>query len=153
DLVNTLHTQRPDLLPGVRGGCESTTTGVIRLRRMAAEGALKFPLVASNDTATRRLVDSTFGTGQSVIDGILRATNTLLAGKTVGGAGFGASGRGVGDPGRGLCAEVVVTEIDPVRALDAVLRGFRVLQMAQAARCRHLFITVTGSTEGIGAGP
>jgi adenosylhomocysteinase len=151
DLVNTLHTQRPDLLPGVRGGCESTTTGVIRLRRLAAEGALKFPVVAANDTATRRLVDSTFGTGQSVIDGILRATNTLLAGKTVVVAGFGASGRGVADRARGLGAEVVVTEIDPVRALDAVLRGFRVLPMAQAARCGHLFITVTGSTEVIGA--
>ena len=151
DLVNTLHTQRPDLLPGVRGGCESTTTGVIRLRRMAAEGALKFPVVAANDTATRRLVDSTFGTGQSVIDGILRATNTLLAGKTVVVAGFGASGRGVADRARGLGAEVVVTEIDPVRALDAVLRGFRVLPMAQAAPTAHLFITVTGSTEVIGA--
>ncbi len=151
DLVNTLHTQRPDLLPGVRGGCESTTTGVIRLRRMAAEGALKFPMVAANDTATRRLVDSTFGTGQSVLDGLLRATNMLLAGKTVVVAGFGASGRGVADRARGLGAEVVVTEIDPVRALDAVLRGFRVLPMAQAARCGHLFITVTGSTEVIGA--
>ena len=151
DLVNTLHTQRPDLLPGVRGGCESTTSGVIRLRRMAAEGALKFPVVAANDTATRRLVDSTFGTGQSVLDGILRATNTLLAGKTVVVAGFGASGRGVADRARGLGAEVVVTEIDPVRALDAVLRGFRVLPMAEAARCGHVFITVTGSTEVIGA--
>jgi adenosylhomocysteinase len=107
--------------------------------------------VAANDTATRRLVDSTFGTGQSVIDGILRATNTLLAGKTVVVAGFGPSGRGVADRARGLGAEVVVTEIDPVRALDAVLRGFRVLPMAQAARCGHLFITVTGSTEVIGA--
>ncbi|HEY0718041.1 MAG TPA: adenosylhomocysteinase [Streptosporangiaceae bacterium] len=151
DLVNTLHTQRPDLLPGVRGGCESTTTGVLRLRRMAAEGALRFPVVAANDTATRRLVDSTFGTGQSVIDGILRATNTLLAGTTVVVAGFGASGRGVADRARGLGAEVIVTEIDPVRALDAVLRGFRVLPMAAAARAGHLFITVTGSTEVIGA--
>ena len=112
---------------------------------MAAEGALKFPVVAANDTATRRLVDSTFGTGQSVLDGILRATNTLLAGKTVVVAGFGASGRGVADRARGLGAEVVVTEIDPVRALDAVLRGFRVLPMAEAARCGHVFITATGS--------
>ena len=151
DLVNTLHTQRPDLLPGVRGGCESTTTGVIRLRRMAAEGALKFPVIAANDTATRRLVDSTFGTGQSVIDGLLRATNTLLAGKTVVVAGFGASGRGVADRARGLGAEVVVTEIDPVRALDAVLRGFRVLPMAEAAAAGHVFVTVTGSAEVIGA--
>jgi adenosylhomocysteinase len=151
DLVNTLHTQRPDLLPGVRGGCESTTTGVIRLRRMAAEGALKFPVIAANDTATRRLVDSTFGTGQSVIDGLLRATNTLLAGKTVVVAGFGASGRGVAERARGLGAEVVVTEIDPVRALDAVLRGFRVLPMAEAAAAGHVFVTVTGSAEVIGA--
>src|ERR1700742_67452 len=119
DLVNTLHTQRPDLLPGVRGGCESTTTGVIRLRRMAAEGGLKFPVVAANDTATRRLVDSTFGTGQSVLDGILRATNTLLAGKTVVVAGFGPSGRGVADRARGLGAEVIAAEIDPRRAVEA----------------------------------
>ncbi len=151
DLVNTLHTQRPDLLPGVRGGCESTTTGVLRLRRMAAEGALKFPVIAANDTATRRLVDGTFGTGQSVIDGLLRATNTLLAGKTVVVAGFGASGRGVAERARGLGAEVVVTEIDPVRALDAVLRGFRVLPMAEAAAAGHVFVTVTGSAEVIGA--
>ena len=152
DLVNTLHTQRPDLLPGVRGGCESTTSGVIRLRRMAAEGALRFPVVAANDTASRRLVDGTFGTGQSVLDGILRATNTLLAGKTVVVAGFGASGRGVADRARGLGADVIVTEIDPVRALEAVLRGFRVLPMADAAAAGHVFITVTGSTEVIGAG-
>jgi adenosylhomocysteinase len=151
DLVNTLHTQRPDLLPGVRGGCESTSTGVLRLRRMAAEGALAFPVFAANDTATKRLVDGTFGTGQSVIDGILRATNTLLAGKTVVVAGFGACGRGVAERARGLGAEVIVTEIDPVRALDAVLRGFRVLPMADAAPAGHVFITATGSTEVIGA--
>jgi adenosylhomocysteinase len=151
DLVNTLHTQRPDLLPGVRGGCESTSTGVLRLRRMAAEGALAFPVFAVNDTATKRLVDGTFGTGQSVIDGILRATNTLLAGKTVVVAGFGACGRGVAERARGLGAEVIVTEIDPVRALDAVLRGFRVLPMADAAPAGHVFITATGSAEVIGA--
>jgi len=151
DLVNTLHTQRADLLPGVRGGCESTTTGVLRLRRMAAEGALKFPVVAANDTAARRLVDGTFGTGQSVLDGILRATNVLLAGKTVVVAGFGASGSGVAERARGLGADVIVTEIDPVRALHAVLRGFRVLPMAEAAPAGHVFITVTGSAEVIGA--
>jgi adenosylhomocysteinase len=151
DLVNTLHTQRPDLLPGVLGGCESTTTGVIRLRRMAAEGALAFPVIAANDTATKRLVDSTYGTGQSVIDGILRATNTLLAGKTVVVAGFGPCGRGVAERARGLGAEVIVTEIDPVRALDAVLRGFRVLPMTDAAPAGHVFVTATGSTEVIGA--
>ena len=151
DLVNTLHTERPDLLPGVLGGSESTTTGVIRLRRMAAEGALAFPVIAANDTATKRLVDSTYGTGQSVIDGILRATNTLLAGKTVVVAGFGPCGRGVAERARGLGAEVIVTEIDPVRALDAVLRGYRVLPMADAAPAGHVFITATGSTEVIGA--
>jgi adenosylhomocysteinase len=151
DLVNTLHTERPDLLPGVLGGCESTTTGVIRLRRMAAEGALAFPVIAANDTATKRLVDSTYGTGQSVIDGILRATNTLLAGKTVVVAGFGACGRGVAERARGLGAEVIVTEIDPVRALDAVLHGFRVLPMTEAAPIGQVFVTATGSTEVIGA--
>jgi adenosylhomocysteinase len=151
DLVNTLHTERPDLLPGVLGGSESTTTGVIRLRRMAAEGALAFPVIAANDTATKRLVDSTYGTGQSVIDGILRATNTLLAGQTVVVAGFGPCGRGVAERARGLGAEVIVTEIDPVRALDAGLRGYRVLPMADAAPAGQVFITATGSTEVIGA--
>jgi adenosylhomocysteinase len=151
DLVNTLHTRAAALLPGVRGGCESTTTGVIRLRRMAAEGALAFPVIAANDTAVKRLVDNTCGTGQSVIDGILRATNTLLAGKTVVVAGFGASGRGVAERARGFGAQVIVTEIDPVRALDASLRGFRVLPMAQAAPLGEVFITATGSCDVIGA--
>jgi adenosylhomocysteinase len=149
DLVNTLHTRAAALLPNVRGGCESTTTGVIRLRRMAAEGALAFPVIAANDTAAKRLVDNTCGTGQSVIDGILRATNTLLAGKTVVVAGFGASGRGVAERARGFGARVIVTEIDPVRALDASLRGFRVLPMAQAAPLGEVFITATGSCDVI----
>ncbi len=151
DLVNTLHTRAAALLPGVRGGCESTTTGVIRLRRMAAEGALAFPVIAANDTPVKRMVDNTCGTGQSAIDGILRATNTLLAGKTVVVAGFGASGRGVAERARGFGAEVIVTEIDPVRALDASLRGFRVLPMAQAAPLGEVFITATGSCDVIGA--
>jgi adenosylhomocysteinase len=151
DLVNTLHTQATALLGKVRGGCESTTTGVIRLRRMAAEGALAFPVIAANDTAAKRLVEGTCGTGQSVIDGILRATNTLLAGKTVVVAGFGASGRGVAERARGLGAQVVVTEIDPVRALDASMRGFRVLPMAAAAPIGEVFVTVTGSCDVIGA--
>jgi adenosylhomocysteinase len=151
DLVNTLHTRASALLGGVRGGCESTTTGVIRLRRMAAEGALAFPVIAANDTAAKRLVDNTCGTGQSVIDGILRATNTLLAGKTVVVAGFGASGRGVAERARGFGAQVIVTEIDPVRALDASLRGFRVLPMAQAAPAGEVFVTATGSCDVIGA--
>jgi len=151
DLVNTLHTTAAAVLPGVRGGCESTTTGVIRLRRMAAEGALAFPVVAANDTPARRLVEGMCGTGQSVIDGILRATNTLLAGKTVVVAGFGASGRGVAERARGSGAQVIVTEIDPVRALDASLQGFRVLPMAQAAPLGEVFITATGSCDVIGA--
>jgi len=152
DLVGTLHTRVPELLPHVRGGCESTTTGVIRLRRMAAEGALAFPVIAANDTAVKRMVDNTCGTGQSVIDGILRATNTLLAGKTVVVAGFGASGRGVAEYARGFGAHVVVTEVDPVRALDAALRGFRVLPMAQAAPLGEVFVTATGSADVIGGG-
>jgi adenosylhomocysteinase len=151
DLVNTLHTRAAALLPMVKGGCESTSTGVIRLRRMAAEGALAFPVVAANDTAARRLVEGTCGTGQSAIDGILRATNTLLAGKTVVVAGFGASGRGIAERARGLGAQVIVTEIDPVRALDASLRGFRVLPMAQAAPIGEVFVTATGSCDVIGA--
>ena len=151
DLVNTLHTRAAALLPGVRGGCESTTTGVIRLRRMAAEGALAFPVIAANDTATKRMVDNTCGTGQSAIDGILRATNTLLAGKTVVVAGFGASGRGVAERARGFGAQVIVTEVDPVRALDASLRGFRVLPMTQAAPVGEVFVTATGSVDVISA--
>jgi adenosylhomocysteinase len=151
DLVNTLHTKAAALLPDVKGGCESTTTGVIRLRRMAAEGALAFPVIAANDTATKRMVDNTCGTGQSAIDGILRATNTLLAGKTVVVAGFGASGRGVAERARGFGAQVIVTEVDPVRALDASLRGFRVLPMAEAAPAGEVFITVTGSVDVINA--
>jgi adenosylhomocysteinase len=151
DLVQTLHTSAHKLLPGVRGGVESTTTGVIRLRRMAAEGALAFPMIAANDTAAKRMVDNTCGTGQSAIDGILRATNTLLAGKTVVVAGFGAGGRGVAERARGFGAQVIVTEIDPVRALDASLRGFRVLPMAQAAPLGEVFITVTGSCDVIAA--
>jgi adenosylhomocysteinase len=151
DLVNTLHTRAAALLPQVKGGCESTTTGVIRLRRMAAEGALAFPVIAAHDTAVKRLVEGTCGTGQSVIDGILRATNTLLAGKTVVVAGFGTSGQGVAERARGFGAQVIVTEIDPVRALDASLRGFRVLPMAQAAPLGDVFVTATGSCDVITA--
>ena len=150
DLVNTLHTQAADLLAHVRGGCESTATGVLRLRRMAAEGALAFPVVAAHDTAVKRLVEGTCGTGQSVLDGIMRATNTLLAGKTVVVAGFGASGRGVAERARGLGAHVIVTEIDPVRALEASLYGFRVLPMAAAAPLGEVFVTATGSCDVIG---
>ena len=152
DLVNTLHDQRPDLLAAVRGGCESTATGVIRLRRMADEGALAFPMVAADATTTKRMFDNTCGTGQSVIDGVLRATNTLLAGRVVVVAGYGACGRGIAEAARGLGAQVVVTEVDPVRALEAVLAGFRVLPMADAAPAGEVFITATGSRDVIAAG-
>jgi adenosylhomocysteinase len=152
DLVNTLHAERPELLAAVRGGCESTATGVIRLRRMAAEGALAFPMMAADATTTKRMFDNTCGTGQSVIDGVLRATNILLAGRVVVVAGYGASGRGIAAAARGLGAQVVVTEVDPVRALEAVLAGFRVLPMADAVLSGEVFITATGSRDVIAAG-
>jgi adenosylhomocysteinase len=149
DLVNTLHAQRPELLARVRGGCESTTTGVARLRRMAADGILAFPMVAADSSAARRMFDNFCGTGQSAIDGILRATNTLLAGKVVVVAGFGPCGRGIAQRASGLGARVVVTEIDPVRALEAIMSGFRVLPMAAAARVGEVFVTATGSRDVI----
>ncbi len=151
DLVNTLHTERADVLPRVRGGVEGTTTGVLRLRRMAAEGALAFPVIAASDTPVKRLVDNTRGTGQSVIDGLLRASGLLLAGKAVVISGFGSCGIGIAECARGLGARVLITEVDPVRALDAVLRGFRVLTLADAAPLGEVFITATGSAEVITA--
>jgi adenosylhomocysteinase len=148
DLVHTVHEAG---ITNIRGGCESTTSGVIRLRRMAAEGALAFPMIAANDTPAKRMLDNVCGTGQSVIDGILRATNTLLAGKAVVVAGFGACGVGIATRAAGLGARVIVTEVDPVRALDAALRGFPVLPMEQAAPVGEVFITATGSVDVIGA--
>ena len=146
DLVSTLHTIAPPaVLDRVRGGCEGTTTGVLRLRRMAADGTLAFPVIAASDTPVTRIVDNTHGTAQSVIDGLLRASGVLLAGKTVVIAGFGACGAGIADSARGLGARVVVTETDPVRALDALLRGFRVQPIADAAPAGEVFITATGS--------
>jgi adenosylhomocysteinase len=151
DLVNILHTERLDLLDGVRGGCEETTTGVIRLHQMAREGALRFPMVAVNDTDTKHMFDNRYGTGQSTLDGIVRATNTLLAGKTIVIAGFGYCGRGLAERARGMGGRVIVTEIDPVKALDAVLQGYRVQPMAQAAEHGDVFITVTGNRDVIRA--
>jgi len=151
DLVNTLCAERPELALGVRGGCESTATGVIRLRWMAEEEALPFPMVAADETATKRMFDNTCGTGQSVIDGILRATNVLLAGRVVVVAGFGPCGRGIAERAHGLGAQVIVTEVDPVRALEAVLYGYRVLPMSEAAAAGEVFITTTGSRDVIGA--
>ncbi|MBO3745066.1 adenosylhomocysteinase [Streptosporangiaceae bacterium NEAU-GS5] len=149
DLVNILHTERAEL--AVKGGCEETTTGIIRLRQMAAEGALRFPMVAVNDTRTKRMFDNRYGTGQSTLDGIMRATNTLLAGRTVVVAGFGYCGRGVAERAKGLGARVVVTEVDPVKALDAALQGYAVLPMAEAAERGDVFVTVTGNRDVIRA--
>ena len=151
DLVSTLHTGRPGLLGRVRGGCEGTTTGVLRLRRMAADATLAFPVIAASETPVTRIVDNTHGTAQSVLDGLLRASGVLLAGKTLVVAGFGACGSGIAESARALGARVVITEVDPVRALDAVLRGFRVLPIAEAAPVGEVFITATGSTEVITA--
>jgi adenosylhomocysteinase len=147
DLVNTLHTTRADVIGGVRGGCEETTTGVIRLRQMAKDGALRFPVVAVNDTDTKHMFDNRYGTGQSTLDAIFRATNTLLAGKTVVVAGYGYCGRGVASRSKGLGANVIVTEIDPTKALDAAMDGFRVLPMIEAAPLGDVFVTVTGNRD------
>ena len=151
DLVTTLHAARPELLAGVIGGCESTSTGVARLRRMAAAGTLAFPVVAADASVTRRMFDNGYGTSQSVIDGLLRATNLLLAGKTVVVAGYGSCGSAIAERAAGFGAQVIVTEVDPVRALDAIMRGFRVLPMAKAASEGDVFITATGSRDVITA--
>ncbi|RNL81539.1 adenosylhomocysteinase [Halostreptopolyspora alba] len=151
DLVNIVHRERPELLSGLTGGCEQTTTGVIRLRQMEVEGVLKLPMVAVNDTATKRMFDNRYGTGQSTIDGIMRATNAMLAGRTVVVAGFGYCGRGLAERARGMGARVVVTEVDPVKALDAVMQGYTVLPMAQAAAEGDVLVTVTGNRDVIRA--
>ncbi|HNT53108.1 MAG TPA: adenosylhomocysteinase [Anaerolineaceae bacterium] len=144
DLVGTLHKDRRDLLPNILGGTEETTTGVIRLRAMAADNALMFPVIAVNDAMTKHFFDNRYGTGQSTIDGIVRATNVLLAGKTFVVAGYGWCGRGLAMRARGLGANVIVTEIDPLKALEAVMEGYRVMPMADAARIGDIFCTVTG---------
>ena len=144
DLLSTLHKERRDLLDGVRGGTEETTTGVIRLRAMAADGALGYPVIAVNDARTKHFFDNRYGTGQSTIDGIVRATNILLAGKVFVVAGYGWCGRGLASRARGMGSNVVVTEVDPLAALEAVMDGFRVLPMIEAARIGDIFCTVTG---------
>src|SRR5438105_11385466 len=145
DLVTVLHTKRQDALEGVIGGTEETTTGIIRLRAMAKEGVLRYPIVAVNDADTKHLFDNRYGTGQSTIDGIIRATNFLLAGQKVVIAGYGWCGKGVALRARGLGAHVIVTEINPLRALEAVMDGFEVLSMDHAAKIGNIFITVTGN--------
>ncbi|MCA1825162.1 MAG: adenosylhomocysteinase, partial [Frankia sp.] len=147
DLVNQLHTARTELLDGVKAGCEETTTGVIRLKQMAKDGALKFPMIAVNDTDTKHMFDNRYGTGQSTMDAIFRATNTLIAGKTVVVAGYGFCGKGVSDRARGMGANVIVTEIDPTKALDAKMQGLRVMPMLEAARIGDVFVTVTGNRD------
>ena len=151
DLVNALHGSMADFAGDVVASMEETTTGVIRLRAMAKAGMLKFPVIAVNDAATKYLFDNRYGTGQSTIDGVIRATDILLAGKTVVVAGYGWCGKGVSCRARGAGANVVITEIDPIRALEAAMDGFRVMPMKQAARIGELFITVTGDINVIDA--
>lgn len=145
DLVSTIHKNHPDVLKQMIGSMEETTTGVIRLRAMAKDGALKIPVVAVNDAQTKNMFDNRYGTGQSTIDGIIRATDILLAGKNVVVAGYGWCGRGLSDRARGLGAQVIVTEIDSIKALEASMDGFRVMSMDEAAKIGDLFCTVTGN--------
>ena len=147
DLVNTLHTTRTELLPGIMGGCEETTTGVIRLSQMSKDGALKFPMITVNDTDTKHMFDNRYGTGQSSWDAIFRATNSLIAGRIAVVAGFGYCGKGVAERAKGMGADVIVTEIDPTKALDAMMQGYRVMPMVEAAKIGDFFITVTGNRD------
>jgi adenosylhomocysteinase len=151
DLISQLHGEGHgrDLVGEVIGGTEETTTGVIRLRAMEKEGVLAFPVIAVNDADTKHLFDNRYGTGQSTLDGILRATNVLLAGRTVVVAGYGMCGRGVATRAKGMGAHVIVTEVEPMRALEAVMDGFQVMPMAQAAEEGDVFVTVTGNTSVI----
>ena len=144
DLLATLHSERPELLEYVIGGTEETTTGVIRLKAMAKDGALKYPVIAVNDAMTKHLFDNRYGTGQSTIDGIIRATNILLAGKNFVVGGYGWCSRGIAMRAKGLGANVIVTEVEPLKALEAVMDGFRVMPMVEAARIGDIFCTATG---------
>ena len=151
DLVTTILTKRQELVAGVMGGTEETTTGVVRLRSMAKDGMLKYPIVAVNDADTKHLFDNRYGTGQSTIDGIIRATNLLFAGLHVVVCGYGWCGRGVAMRAKGLGADVIVTEVNPTRALEAVMDGFRVMPVSHAAKLGDVFITVTGNKSVLGA--
>ncbi len=144
DLVSTIHKERRELLKDIIGGTEETTTGVIRLRAMAADGMLNFPVLAVNDAMTKHLFDNRYGTGQSTLDGIVRSTNVLLAGKNFVVAGYGWCGRGLASRARGMGALVIITEVDPLKALEAVMDGFQVMPMEQAARIGDILCTVTG---------
>lgn len=147
DLVSTIHRERPEQAKQTAGGTEETTTGVIRLRQMAVEGALSYPIVAINDTPTKHLFDNRYGTGQSALDGIIRATNVLIAGRNVVVSGYGDCGRGVSSRARGLGANVIVTEVDEIRAIEAVMEGYRVMPMSEAAKVGDIFCTVTGDRD------
>jgi adenosylhomocysteinase len=149
DLVNTLHTKRSELIESIIGGTEETTTGVIRLKAMEKQGVLRFPIIAVNDALTKHMFDNRYGTGQSTIDGIQRATNYLLAGSNFVVAGYGWCGRGLAMRSRGAGANVIVTEIDPLKALEAVMDGFRVMPMESAAEIGDIFVTVTGNVNVI----
>jgi len=144
DLVSTIHKSHTDLLDTIIGGTEETTTGVIRLRAMANDGALKFPVIAVNDSMTKHLFDNRYGTGQSTLDGIIRATNILLAGKTIVVGGYGWCSRGIAMRAKGMGANVIVTEVDPLKGLEAVMDGFRVMPMLEAAPLGDIFVTATG---------
>jgi adenosylhomocysteinase len=149
DLVSTLHSERQDLLAGLIGGTEETTTGVVRLRSMAEKGVLQYPIIAVNDANTKHFFDNRYGTGQSTIDGIIRATNRLLAGSVFVVCGYGWCGRGVAMRGKGMGANVVITELDPLKALEAVMDGFRVMPMSEAASLGDIFCTLTGNIQVI----
>lgn len=144
DLVSTIHTKRKELLDNIIGGTEETTTGVIRLKSMADNGVLKYPIIAVNDAQTKHFFDNRYGTGQSTIDGIIRATNVLLAGSTLVVAGYGWCGRGVAMRAKGMGAIVIVTEVDPLKAIEAVMDGFQVMPMAEAVKHGQIFVTLTG---------
>jgi len=149
DLVHLLHTSRTELLPHVMGGCEETTTGVSRLKAMQAQGILKFPMIAVNNALCKYLFDNRYGTGQSVWDGINRTTNLIAAGKNVVIAGYGWCGKGIAMRAKGMGASVIITEIDPVKAIEAVMDGFKVMTMREAARIGDIFITATGCKDVI----
>jgi adenosylhomocysteinase len=146
DLVSTLHNKRPEVLQTIKGGTEETTTGVQRLRAMEKAGALKYPIIAVNDAYTKHLFDNRYGTGQSTLDGILRATNILFAGKTFVVCGYGWCGRGIAIRAQGMGANVIVTEVNPTRALEAAMAGFQVMPIAKAATIGDIFVTATGNT-------
>ena len=149
DLVSTLHTERRELLPGVKGGTEETTTGVIRLRSMADKGVLRYPIIAVNDANTKHFFDNRYGTGQSTLDGMIRATNRLIAGSVFVICGYGWCGRGLATRAQGMGANVIITEVDPLKALEAVMDGYRVMPMSEAAAVGDFFCTLTGDIQVI----